>query len=360
MICSDICRAAQRHNGSVTVLAHICTGTLRTGLTPPTCTPEYRRPATAPYSTLEYHRVPQEAGCSTVQCGSVRGACSASLGMLRDALVDAPFLPVRRQPRADAARTADAVGPLGPGADVERSWRRCGGSQSQLSFGSPGADVGKSRCSPVQLAAVARMQAACERERCSVGLHVPIAQRMSFAVAPTNAQVSSHSRARRRRPRRYAASARCTTPSQPMPPTATSRISHGSPAPSAVASRRAPDAPHAPDSERRTAAGLCASITLLHSPCRFAFPPQNPPVYPGCTLIPTYLNRVVVLRILRKSPTYSRLQEKRFLPFPSMRSSERPPSATALDSLCHWQLAHINLGRAYLRRRTCVPSCTHA
>jgi len=30
---------------------------------------------------------------------------------------------------------------------------------------------GQSRCSPVQLAAVAPMQAACERERCSVGLH---------------------------------------------------------------------------------------------------------------------------------------------------------------------------------------------
>ena len=47
------------------------------------------------------------------------------------------------------------------------------------------------------------------------------------------------------------------TPSQPMPPTATTRISHGSPAPSAVASRRALDAPHAPDS---ACLAVCSAI----------------------------------------------------------------------------------------------------
>ena len=132
----------------------------------------------AGYSTLGTLEYPRQAAVP-LQCGSVRGACSASLGVLRDALVDAPFLPVRRRPRADAARRQMPLARSvlaqmwsGPGADVaavpaQFRQSRCRRRQSRCRCGSPGAAVG----SPVQLAAVAPMQAACERERCNVGLH---------------------------------------------------------------------------------------------------------------------------------------------------------------------------------------------
>ena len=162
-----------------------------------------------------------------MQCGSVRGACSASLGVLRDALVDAPFLPVRRQPRR-CSPTADAVGPLGPGADVERSWRRCGGSQSQLSFGGPGAAMAKFGAAGCRCSDAAACASASDATLAFI--HVPIAsQRMSLAVGADERTPPVSAAHGGRRPRRPAASARCTTPSQPMPLMVTTRISHGNP-----------------------------------------------------------------------------------------------------------------------------------
>ena len=133
-----------------------------------------------------------------------------------------------------------------------RSWRRCGAVLAQLRSG-PGADVAavlaqirqsrcrrrQSRCSPVQSRCIC---SDAGRVRARVMQRWPsfmCRSRHSACRSPLRrrAHASSHSRARRRRPRRSAASARCTTLSQPMPPTAATRISHGSRAPSAVASR---------------------------------------------------------------------------------------------------------------------------
>ena len=126
-------------------------------------------------------------------------------------MADAPLLPVRHQP-CRCSPMADAVGPLGPGADVERSWRRCGAVLAQMWSG-PGADVERSwrRCggSPSPVSAVPVPPSAVPvQSRCSPALlhllrcrprasasdatfafiHVPIAsQRMSLGVAPTGA-----------------------------------------------------------------------------------------------------------------------------------------------------------------------------
>ncbi len=190
-----------------------------------------------------------------MQCGSVRGACSASLGVLRDALADAPFLPVRRQPRADQPERQMPFARSVLAQMWSGSWRRCGGSQSQLSFGSPAADVG----SPVQLAAVAPMQAACARERCSVGLHSRADRVTAHVVGrcadgrtpPVSAAhggggvagpLPVHGVRRRRSPcrRRQRRGSRTVAP---LPP----------PLPVGVA----PDAPHAPDS---ACLAICSAI----------------------------------------------------------------------------------------------------